>query len=127
MTEIFYYIGIVCIINDLLPLIFRNEIDEVSAIKESVKIPDGFFKYIAKKWFRVVLGIVYILWVICGIVMTEQRSLFVFLFCLIVFAPFVIFSMQEVKRQKQFTRADSILSIVIVGLILFNHFYLHIN
>ncbi len=135
MVNIFYYIGFICLAS-CLEEIFNNKRRK----EYNVKLKDAYdttiestalygvskvpIKNILSKTaggLRWLVGFITLGWNITGIVISEQRHFFILLFC-ISLIPITLFIKDE-KKQIQIMLFDSVVSLVLVSVILYNYFF----
>ncbi len=118
--EIFYYIGVAIFIKGLYDFFTP---DEPEPDLSTVATPSGFTSYLKEQWFSLLQGAISIGWKIGGIFISEQRGLFIIDITLLIAFPFILFTIKDKDQQNKFCKIDTFISLFIVAIILFNHFY----
>ncbi len=134
MIDAFYYVGFLFLIS-CLEEIFNKKKRAETAIKlkevYDTTLESGLMhgasnipiKNIIKKTItrvRFFIGIIMLIWVVTGIVISDQRPIFIILLCIAVF-PITLF-IKDKKTQLRIMIFDNIICLILNSLILYNHF-----
>jgi len=132
--DIFYYLGILYIINNIVAFFqqkndikkFNETVNNANEGIESASIGDihsanNSIKKVFNKKFDMFIALSIIVWEIVGIIISDQKPLFILMFCMMIIFPFIIMKLPDNKK-KIVGNIDNIINMFIVSLILYNHF-----
>ena len=125
MENLFYYYGFIYIISKLI-IIFQKNDNTVHL--EPTNISDGQ-NYVSKKKYTLLILLLNMVWIIIGIINTEEYMYFISLILLT--GVFILLSLErdgmnfQIGRKKSIQIIDNVCSIIMVGFIIYHHFFIN--
>jgi len=137
MGDWFYYLGIFFIINGIIFIFNKKEKDKMQQMREDADtaVSEGISQLdpnkgidFAKKtlkdsWLRSLIGIAFSIWEIFGFFYTKQWGLFLFSIIVGTSLSYLPHFTKIKEKRREIDMVGSIVNIIVIGLILYNHFY----
>ncbi len=133
MENIFYYIGIIVLIDLVIQLFKKQNIkninERINMINNSNSLMNGelgglneSLEIINKKKFKLLKGLLVLGWLVGGAIVSDQKLIFILFICVMFSNMSIIKKVPENKRH-MVENINIIIRILIMLVIIYNHFF----